>query len=136
MKGNPADKINDNMWEFLMAYGQKANVARLRESVYDLIRMMTQKSSGQRKGGPKDYIDISENLDMTVNSIVIEAAALVLSGELDKLEEKADGRNEGRGAERGLQKNRGVADARRGEENGGAGPNVARQKGAGDGVPN
>lgn len=95
MNKNPADKIKDEMWGFLATYGQKANIPALKESVYDLIQMMTQKTAGQRKNDPKSYINVRENLDMTINSIVIEATALVLSGELDKLEEKDDGTDTG-----------------------------------------
>ncbi len=68
-----------------MDHGQKANIPRLKEYVYDLIQMTTQKTAGQRATVKKD---ISwDELDMTLMSIVIEATALVLSGELDKLEE-------------------------------------------------
>ena len=84
MKENPANAIKDTMWKFLMDGGQKANIPALKEYVYDLIGMTTQKTAGQRVTVKKD---ISwDNLDMTFMSIVIEATALVLSGELDKLE--------------------------------------------------
>lgn len=83
MKENPANKIKDVMWRFLMDKGQEANVQALKEYVYDLIKMTTQKDAGQRK--TRDNISWDE-LDMTIMSIVIEATALVLSGELDKLE--------------------------------------------------
>ena len=83
MKNNPADSIKDTMWTFLMTGGQKANIPALKEYVYDLIGMTTQKTAGQRKDVKKD-IDWAE-LDMTIMSIVMEATALVLSGELDKL---------------------------------------------------
>ena len=49
MKENPADNIKDTMWQFLMTKGQKANIPALKEYVYDLIGMMTQKTAGQRK---------------------------------------------------------------------------------------
>ncbi len=87
MKENPANAIKKTMWKFLMDGGQKANVPALKEYVYDLIGMTTQKTAGQRQTAKSD---ISwEKLDMTLMSIVIEATALVLSGELDKLEEKS-----------------------------------------------
>ena len=83
MKENPADKIKDAMWGFLMTYGQKENIPALKEYCYDLIQMLTQKTAGQRKNKPSD---ISwEELDMTIQSIAIEAVALVLSGRLDEL---------------------------------------------------
>ena len=67
-----------------MAFGQKANIPALKENVYTLIAMTTQKTAGQKRG-----IDWGE-LDMVLMSIVIEATALVLSGELDKIEVKEE----------------------------------------------
>lgn len=85
LKENPANKIDDDvMWNFFKTYGQKANIPALKEYAYDLIQMLTQKTNGQRKS--KKGVNFEEDWDMTVNSIAIEAVALVLSGELDKLE--------------------------------------------------
>lgn len=81
MKNNPANVMKDTMWHFLIDGGQKANVEALKEAVYDLIGMTTQKTAGQRKA--KKDIDW-DNLDMTMMTIVIEATALVLSGKLEK----------------------------------------------------
>ena len=81
---NPANGIKDMMWRFLMDGGQKANIPELKSNVYDLIQMTTQKTAGQRKNQPT-HIDWN-NMEMTMFMIVIEAVALVLSGELDKLE--------------------------------------------------
>lgn len=81
MKKNPANQIKDTMWAFLMDHGQQANIPALKEYVYDLIGMTTQKTAGQRKA--KHDIDWDE-LDMTLMSIVIEATALVLSGDLER----------------------------------------------------
>ena len=83
MKENPANAIKDTMWKFLMDGGQESNIPALKEYVYDLIQMTTQKTAGQRK--TKDHINWDE-LDMTIMSIVIEATALVLSGDLDEIE--------------------------------------------------
>lgn len=80
MKSNPADEVKSTMWSFLMTKGQEANVPALKDAVYDLIKMTTQKTAGQR--AVKKDIDWSE-AGMTMMSIVIEATALVLSGELD-----------------------------------------------------
>lgn len=91
MTENPANAIKDTMWAFLMDKGQKANIPALKEYVYDLIRMTTQKDAGQR--GNSKNISWDE-LEMTFFSIVCEATALVLSGELDELEMKDDD-NEG-----------------------------------------
>lgn len=87
MKRNPADQIKDVMWHCLMTGGQKANIPALKGYVYDLIQMTTQKNAGQNGYKKKDYISW-DNLDMTLMYIAIEATALVLSGELDKLKEK------------------------------------------------
>ena len=89
MKKNPANDLKDFMWKFLMDKGQKSNIPALKEYVYDLIKMTTQKDAGQRK--TKSNISWDE-LDMVFMSIVIEATALVLSGDLDKLEgDEVDG---------------------------------------------
>lgn len=85
MKNNPANVVKDTMWYFLIDGGQIANAKALKEAVYDLIGMTTQKNAGQRKA--KKDIDW-DNLDMTMMTIVIEATALALSGELDKEGEK------------------------------------------------
>lgn len=77
---NPANDLKDFMWQFLMDKGQKANISALKENVYTLIAMTTQKTAGQKKG-----INWSE-LDMVLMNIVIEATALVLSGELNNIE--------------------------------------------------
>ena len=87
MKENPANAIKDTMWKFLMDKGQKSNIPALKEYVYDLIQMTTQKTAGQRE--VKSHISWDE-LDMTIMSIVIEATALVLSGDLDKKEANKD----------------------------------------------
>jgi len=84
--GNPANALKDMMWRFLMDKGQKANVPALRGYVYDLIKAATQKDGGQR--GTRGNINFDE-LDMIIWSIVIEAVALVLSGELDALDRGA-----------------------------------------------
>ena len=47
MKSNPADAIKDTMWTFLISKGQRANIPALKEYVYDLIKMTTQKTAGQ-----------------------------------------------------------------------------------------
>ena len=86
MKENPAKAIKSTMWKFLMDNGQASNIPALKEYVYDLVKMTTQKTAGQRKTAKDDMP--WEQLDMTIMSIVIEATALVLSGDLDKLEQE------------------------------------------------
>lgn len=90
MKHNPADKIKDTMWQFLMTGNQKSNIPMLKEAVYDLIGMTTQKTAGQRK--IKEHISW-DDLDMTIMTIVIEATCLVLSGDLDGYGEKEQDEN-------------------------------------------
>lgn len=82
---NPADVLKEPMWQMFMTFGQKANTDQLKSYVYDLIQMSTQKTAGQRADKKKD-LDFKD-LDMTLWGIVIEATALVLSGELDKEDE-------------------------------------------------
>lgn len=84
MKRNPANDIKDMMWGFLMDKGQKANIPALKEYVYDLIQLTTQKTAGQDGYKKKDHINFEE-LEMTMFSIVIEATALVLDGVLDDI---------------------------------------------------
>lgn len=87
MNSNPANDLKDTMWHFLQDGRQKENIPALKEYVYDLIRMATQKDAGQRgnaKNIPREY------LDMIMFSIVCEATALVLSGRLDELECRDD----------------------------------------------
>ena len=91
MKENPANAIKDTMWTFLMDKGQKANIPALKSLVYDLIQATTQKTAGQRANKPIDF-DWNNN-DMLLMSIVIEATALVLSGELDKITGNEDEEN-------------------------------------------
>lgn len=86
-KENQENGLKTLMWGFLMDKGQKENIPALKEYVYDLIQMTTQKSAGQNeKLQAKGHIDWKE-LDMILMSIVIEATCLVLSGRLDDLEE-------------------------------------------------
>lgn len=89
MTGLMSDEKNraafDQMWYFLTKFGQKANIPRLKGYVNDLITLTTQKSDGEGKHAKSNTLPFSE-IDMTMMSIVIEATALVLSGQLDKLE--------------------------------------------------
>lgn len=60
----------------------------MKEYVYDLVQMMTQKTAGQR--GNKKDISYRE-LEALEWSIIIEATCLVLSGQIDKLIEEKEG---------------------------------------------
>ena len=74
----------DAMWGFLQMGGQKSDIPALKEHCERLRKMLTQKTAGQRKGMKSD-ISFAE-LDTVCNIIVIEAMALYLSGDLDRLE--------------------------------------------------
>ena len=79
----------DTMWSFLQMGGQKADIPALKEHCEMLHRMLTQKTAGQE--AYKKATDVSfDDLDAITNVIVIEAMALWLSGDLDKLEERKD----------------------------------------------
>ena len=80
---NPADMLEDPMWQMFKTFGQKADYLALKKAVYDLIQMSTQKTAGQRDNKKSDT-SWEENLDMTLWTIVIEACALVLSGEYEE----------------------------------------------------
>lgn len=82
---NPANAIKDTMWHFLMDKGQKENIPALKDAVYRLIQMTTQKTAGQSAYAKSTHIDWN-TLDMEIMRIVIETTALVLSGRLDELE--------------------------------------------------
>lgn len=92
MNKNPANDLKDAMWFFLTDGGQKENIPALKEYVYDLIKMTTQKDAGQR-GNAKNIP--WEHLEMTIFSIVCEATALVLSGRLDELDDNSDAESTG-----------------------------------------
>lgn len=84
MTENPANRIKDSMWDFLKDGKQEANITALKDAVYALIEMTTQKGAGQRQQGKGIPFGI---LDMVKWQIICEATALVLSGRLDDLED-------------------------------------------------
>ena len=87
---NPADVLKEPMWQMFMTFGQRSNPEQLKTYVYDLIKMSTQQTAGQRSEKKSD-IDWTDNLDMTLWGIVIEATALVLSGQLDGERQRKEG---------------------------------------------
>lgn len=92
-KSKELNTVKSQMWNFLMKYGWKANIPNLENYVNQLITAVTQKTAGQRKDDErKGRIDWDE-LDMILMSIAIEATALVLSGELDKLKTEEELKN-------------------------------------------
>lgn len=75
----------DMMWSFLLMGGQKSNVPALKEHCAALQQAMLQKTGGQEKY--KKAVDVDfDDVSTLINCIVIEAMALYLSGDLDKLE--------------------------------------------------
>lgn len=94
MKTNPANEIDDVMWTFLMDHGQKSDPQSLKEFVYDLIKLTTQKTGGQRSTHHHD-VNFNES-HMTFMSVVCTATALVLSGDLDALIHYKDLERQGR----------------------------------------
>ena len=83
-------EVFNGLWTVAQHPGIKVLCLRFR------FRLTTQKTAGQRQ--IKGHISWEE-LDMTMMSIVIEATALVLSGELDKFSE-----NGGDEADHGIRK--------------------------------
>ena len=76
--------MDDSMWNFLKNGKQKSNIPVLKNLVNTLIKMTTQKTAGQRDDKPNDVP--FESLEMLKWAIICEAVALVLSGDLDKIE--------------------------------------------------
>lgn len=72
----------DTMWAFLEMESQKANYPALKQACMELRKMMMQKTAGQRKDRKKDIS--FDNLARVKNEIIIEAMALVLSGEFEE----------------------------------------------------
>lgn len=81
---NPANELKDSMWDFLKDGKQEANITALKDAVYTLIQMTTQKDAGQRKDSKGVPFEI---LDMVKWQIICESVCLVLSGKLDGLED-------------------------------------------------
>jgi len=83
LKYNPAEQLS-MMWDFLKMGNQRANIPLLKEYVFDLIQLMTQKTAGQR--GNKADISF-DDIETIKNCIVIEAMSLVLSGKLEDIKD-------------------------------------------------
>ena len=75
------------MWAMLQKGGQRADISQLKKFVDQWVQMTTQKTAGQR--GARDLS--WDNLERIKMGILCEAVALVLSGELDKLEKGRKG---------------------------------------------
>ena len=70
-----------SMWAAIQ--NPKPNIPVLKELVREWVQMATQKTAGQRGGKDLPW----DNLERIKMGILCEAAALVQSGELDRLEE-------------------------------------------------
>lgn len=77
--------IKDTMWSMFWKGNQKANLKELENSCKRLMRMATQKNSGQR--GDATCIDW-KSLDMELMRIAIEATCLVLDDRFEKLKQE------------------------------------------------
>lgn len=88
------DKLNEGsiekMWRFLCFHPEKirdVDIDVLTQYLDDLRVMMVQKTSGQpaREPKTKGALDFEENLEMTINAIVIQTMWIYLAGGFDKL---------------------------------------------------
>ena len=84
MVANWQEEQFDVMWSFLQKGGMKSNIPCLKEHCMMLRQMLMQKTAGQRENKKNDIP--FEHFDTIKNNIVIEAMALVLSGDLDKID--------------------------------------------------
>lgn len=85
------DKGFDPMWSFLRFHPEKPTVKDvevLEKYLDDLRTLMVQKSAGQpgRESKTSGYVEF-EDLEMTINSIVIQTMWIYLSGGLKMLKE-------------------------------------------------
>lgn len=72
----------DMMWRFLMVGGQRANYPALKDACMQLQTMLTQMTGGQKKYRKARDVPFTE-FEAVIKAIVIEAMALVLSGEYE-----------------------------------------------------
>jgi hypothetical protein len=82
----------DLMFSFLRAGMVKPNIPALKEYCDQLRQAMIQKTAGQRADDPEYYVEFGD-IGTIINSIVIEAMALYLSGALDKIEQDGGDNN-------------------------------------------
>lgn len=81
-KNRVENDMIDPMWSFLQMGGLKANYPALKSACMEMRQMMMQKTAGQRADRPKDLS--WDNLERVKATIIVEAMALVLSGEYEK----------------------------------------------------
>lgn len=75
------NQMLDTMWSFMQMGRLKSNYPALKEACMELRQMMMQKTAGQRKDRPHDIP--FDNLERVKATIIVEAMALVLSGDLE-----------------------------------------------------
>lgn len=86
---DPAPLEDFGLWSILQNWGRTTNIPLLKDLAGQWIRMATQKTAGQKQYAKKGDIDF-ENIERIRMGILWEAAALVFSGRLDKIEREAD----------------------------------------------
>lgn len=77
------------MFAFLKMGAAKSNIPALKENCELLITALTQKTGGQEQYRKATDVDF-DHIDAIVNSIVVEALCLYLSGDLKRLEDADD----------------------------------------------
>ena len=71
----------DSIWSFLQMGGMRSNYPSLKKACMEMRQMMMQKTAGQRKERPQDLP--WDNLERVKATIIVEAMALVLSGDFE-----------------------------------------------------
>lgn len=82
LKTNPANFIDDNMWDFLKDHGQEADaedVEALRQTAHELIGRV---ESVRAEQGEIDFSNIT--VKPLTDRLIMEVMALVLSGYLEE----------------------------------------------------
>lgn len=72
----------DSMWSFLQMGGLRSNYPALKNACMEMRQLLMQKTAGQRKDRPQDMS--WDNFERVKATIVVEAMALVLSGDLEE----------------------------------------------------
>ena len=83
MEKQHEQQINNFTWFCFKKGNYKANYKKLKESCLMLIKMADQNTAGQRRKYNRGDIDWSL-LNPTIMAIVLEACALVVSGDYDE----------------------------------------------------
>lgn len=84
------------MWNFLKLNPRnvciKSDVRDLKNSLETIRQALIQKSAGQRKDQPKEYVDFRD-LGTYINNAIVAALWLYVNGGLDVLEEQLSEEN-------------------------------------------